>query len=313
MLKICLTGGGYTEIHFAKLREKNFQITHYSEALSQQELQAILPGYDAYVLGGDERLTEQELKIASQLKVVSFVGTGYTSFIDEVAARNHHIAIRNTPSVMAAAVAEHTIGFLIGVQRKLFEQNWQVKNSCIAPTRTEELSALCVGIIGLGEIGSRVAKILRQSFGSEVIYTSRTPKKHLEQSLDITAVALDELLTKADVIVLSLPTNAETEYFLNDAMLNKTKQGVVIINTAGARLIEPIALKKHLDNNKIAAVAMDGYFIEPLPSVSEDPFHLLSLPDSRLVITSHTAAKTTQSWCRMVDMAIDNVIGFFYE
>lgn len=311
MLKICLTGGGYSKEHFSELLSKGFDVTHKPEHLTQKDLQEILPEYDAYVLGGDERLTEEELKRAEKLKVISFVGTGYTSFIDEISARKYNISIKNTPAVMAPAVAEHTIGLLIGMQRKLFQQNWQVKNFCFQPCRTEELSSVCVGIVGMGEIGSRIARILSQSFGSQIIYYNRSPKKDRETEFNMTPVTIDTLFSSADIIVLSLPTNTETEYFINESLLEKTKTGVSIINTAGARLIEPLALRKYINNNKIASVAFDGYYIEPLPKASEDPFHLLSLPDSRFVVTPHTAAKTTQSWRRMVDMAINNVIHFF--
>ncbi|MFA6303902.1 MAG: D-isomer specific 2-hydroxyacid dehydrogenase family protein [Legionella sp.] len=311
MLKIIITGSGYSEHHFAKLRSIGFEITHRPDDVSAEKLQTLLPEFDAYVLGGDERLNAQELQHAKKLRVISFVGTGYSSFIDATAAQKHNIAIRNTPEVMAAAVAEHTIGFLIGQQRQLFQQNWQVKNSCITPVRTEELSSLCVGIVGLGAIGSRIAKILRMSFGSEVIYTSRSSKKTLESELSIKSVSMDTLFSTSDVIILALPTNDETEYFVNESLLAKTKPGVMLINTAGARLIEPKAFKKYLDSNHIQSAAMDGYYIEPLPSVADDPYQLLSLPDNKLVITSHTAAKTSQSWDRMVDMAIDNVVQFF--
>lgn len=311
MLKICLSGDGYSEQHFSRLVEKKFEITHRSDPLSQEELRTILPTFDAYVLGGDERLTDQELQHASKLRVISFVGTGYTSFIDEASANKYNIAIRNTPAVMAPAVAEHTIGLLIGMQRKLFQQNWDVKHSSVSPCRTQELSSLCIGIIGLGAIGSRIARILRQSFGSQVIYSSRSRKRALEEELGIGCVSLDTLITSSDVVILALPTTPETEYFINESVFKKMKHGSMIINTAGARLIDPAALKKYIDNNNVASAAFDGYYIEPLPSVKDDPYHLLSLPDNRFVITPHTAAKTSQSWDRMMDMAIDNVIHFF--
>src|SRR3989338_3146593 len=168
MYKICLTGAGYTDQHYAKLREKQFEITHVAEDLTQTELQKILPGFDAYVLGGNERFTDNELRLADKLRVISFVGTGYSSFIDEKSAIKYNVAIRNTPAVMAPAVAEHAIGFLIGLQRQLFEQNSEVKQSCVKPHLTHELSSLCIGIVGLGEIGSRIARILRTAFGSTV-------------------------------------------------------------------------------------------------------------------------------------------------
>ena len=313
MLKICLTGDGYTSLHFDKLKKHGFIITHRPDPLSQNDLQMILPSYDAYVLGGDERLTSQVLDYASNLRLISFVGTGYTSFIDEIAAKKLNIAIRSTPNVNAQAVAEHTIGLLIGLQRKLFQHNWQVKHDKVQLCHSNELSSICIGIVGLGAIGSRIAKILRLAFGSDVIYTSQTPKPHLESELNITYVSQDTLFSKADAIVLALPTNQKTEYFIDETVLAKTKKGVIIINTAGARLIEPIALKKYIDNDHISAVAFDGYYIEPLPSVADDPFNLLRLSDECFVVTPHVAAKTPQSWSRMMDQSIDNVIDFFHD
>lgn len=311
MLKICLTGSGYTENHLSKLTDKGFEVFHYEDPLTHEKLSAILPKFHAYVLGGDERLGAKELSVATNLRLISFVGTGYTSFIDEEAAAKQGIRICNTPSIMAPAVVEHTIGILIGLQRKLFHQNWQAKNSVASSVCSDELSSLSIGIIGLGEIGSRIAKILRNSFGSEVTYFSRTVKPKLEAALGIKAVSLDDIFSSSDVIILSLPTNSETEYFINDELLSKTKRGVKIVNTAGARLIEPVALKKYIDIDQVASVAFDGYYIEPLPSVSEDPFALLSLPDEKFIVTPHTAAKTNQSWSRMIDGAVDNIVNFY--
>lgn len=313
MLKICLTGHGYGEQHFAKLKANGFEVTHKTNHVTQTELLSILPEFDAYVLGGDERFTTQELKQPGKLRVISFVGSGYTAFIDEQAAKKCNIAIKNTPAVNAPAVAEHIIGLLLGMQRRLFQQNWQVKHNSVSSCNTEELSSLCIGIVGLGAIGSRVAKILRQGFDSKVIYTSNNRKYDLEKGLNLTFVSMNELFSSSDIIVFSLPTNPNTEYFVNDSLLSQTKDGVILINAAGARLIEPVALKKYIDNQKIASAAFDGYYIEPLPNVAEDPFHLLSLSDERFVVTPHIAAKTTQSWNRMLDMSIDNVIHFFQE
>lgn len=311
MFKVLLTGSGYDESLLSKLHDNNFAVTHIQEHLGSQQIMDIISQFDAYILGGDERLTASELKFANKLKVISFVGTGYTSFIDEESAIKHNIKITNTPAVMAPAVAEQTIGFIIALQRKLFQQNYQIKTNQINITNSNELSACCVGIVGLGEIGSRVAKILKQGFNSNVVYYNRTRKFDLEREFGYEYLDIETLFSLADIIVLAIPTNPNTEYFVDDNLLQKTKSGVIIVNTAGARLIEPTALKKYINNNHIGAAAFDGYYIEPLPSVTNDQYQLLCLPDDKFVLTPHTAAKTNQSWHRMVSMAIDNVIDFF--
>ena len=313
MFNVCLTGPGYTPEHIRQLEKQGCIVTWYSEPLSEQDLQTILPHMDAYVLGGDERLTAPLLAVATRLRLISFVGTGYTSFIDVQAAQNRAISIRSTPGVNAPAVAEHTIGLLLGLQRKLFQHHACIKQDQRYTESTHELSSKCIGIIGLGDIGSRIARILRLAFNSRVLYTSRTPKPQLEEELNITSVTQDTLLAQAEIIILALPTDTETEYFLHDEQLAKTKAGVIIINTAGARLIEPQALKKYLDQQHIAAAAFDGYYIEPLPKRADDPFHLLGYANERFIVTPHVAAKTQQSWSRMLDQSIENVIQFLRE
>ncbi len=312
-LKVFLSGTGYTKHHFQSLSEHGFEITHEPGFISQNDLIRNLSQYHAYVLGGDERLTDIELQHAKHLKLISFVGTGYTSFIDESAAQKYRIAIKNTPAVMAPAVAEHTIGLILGLQRRLFAQNWRAKQGTSIPYEVNELSSLCVGIVGLGEIGARVARILRSGFGSQVIYTSRTRKPQLEAELALTFVTMETLFSSADIIVLALPTHPETEFFVNDTLLTKVQKGAMLVNTAGAKLVEPNALRKHLVSQQLGAAAFDGYYIEPLPHPSEDPYHLLSLTDEQFIVTPHTAAKTNQSWHRMLDMSINNVLGYFSE
>jgi phosphogluconate 2-dehydrogenase len=283
---------------------------NHNPVIDAATLRATLPNVDAYVLGGDERLDASALSFAHHLALISFVGTGYGSFIDEDAARSRSIAIRSTPGVMTIAVAEHTMGLLLGLVRGLFRQNEAVKRSGSWET-TRELRTLTVGIVGLGSIGTRVAQLLRRGFASRVIYTSRTRKPDLEADLGLTFVDAHTLFSAADAVILLAPTTPETVGAFGADYLLRMKAGSFLVNTASAGLVDPTALSEALRSGRVSAAAFDGYWIEPLPAPASDPFGLLTLPDGQFVVTPHTAAKTIGTWDAMIDAAVQNLVLFF--
>src|SRR5690348_4937641 len=126
MSSILLTGEGYTGEQIKALRGAGYEVIHRS-TIDRDTLFMVLPELDAYILGGEERLDATVLQCARRLRVISLVGTGSGVFIDERAAGVRGIQISTTPGIMAPAVAEHTIGLLIGTIRGLFAQNEAAK------------------------------------------------------------------------------------------------------------------------------------------------------------------------------------------
>jgi glyoxylate reductase len=306
-MRVLLTGPGYAPRHLSRLSAEGYDVLH-REAVDLDELRSLLPSLDAYVLAGDERLDADALERAERLRVISFVGTGFGEFVDEEAARRRRIAVTNTPGVAAPAVAEHTIGLLLGLTRRLFAQNEAVKRGRPAGGATTEVGSTTVGIVGLGAVGTRVARILRTAFGSAVVYTSRTRKPELEEELGLRWGDLRTVFAEADAIVLLAPTSPETVGLVGEEALAAAGRRPVLVNTAGAALVDPEALARALDDGRVAAAAFDGYWIEPLPDPTEDPYGLLRRDDAQFYVTPHVAAKTGQSWERMVDRAVDNVL-----
>ena len=304
--RVLLTGGGYDPADVARLSGLGFEVVH-REVISLDELEALIPSVDAYVLGGDERLDAGLLDRAARLRVISFVGTGFGDFIDTEAAARRSIAIRNTPGVASPAVVEHTIGLLLGLARGLFAHNDAVKRGGTPPGSTPELSSLSVGIVGLGDIGGRVARALRGGFGVDVTYASRTRKPALEAELGLRHRELRELFAEVDAVLLLTSVTPETAGFVGEELLGASDRPILLVDTAAARLVDPAALRAALDRGRVRAAAFDGYWIEPLPAVADDPFGLLGYPDGRFVVTPHVAAKTPQTWNRMVAMAVDNL------
>lgn len=306
MRSILLTGEGYTVDHFRSLCALGLNVIHRPE-VDQVTLYELLPEIEAYVLGGNERLDAPALERAHQLRLISFVGTGYGAFVDADAAASHGIQITNTPGIMARAVAEHTIGLLLGVRRGLFAQNEAAKRSGVWES-TRELQGATIGIVGMGAIGSLVARILNTAFACKIQYANRTRKPDLEVELGMHFTDIGTIFSASDAVILLVAVAAETINLVDAKRLSTAKPGLILINTAGAALVDPSALKEALDTHRIAAAAFDGYWIEPLPLPADDPFGLLRLPDHQFVVTPHAAAKTVGTWDRMVSWAVSNLL-----
>lgn len=305
-----LTGSGYTPEHLSQLTDCGLEVIHRLE-IEPGEFDDLLPTLDAHVLGGSERLDADRLGRASRLRVVSFVGKGVGAFVDEAAAAACGIAVLNTPGVMTRAVAEHTVGMLLSMYRGLFAQNEAVKRGLPLTATSTELGSASVGIVGMGEIGSEVARTLFLAFGCSMSYHSRSRKPELEHDLGLRYVDMATLFETSDAIVLLLPTSADTRGIVGSALLERAKPGLVLINTAGADLVDPDALRCALQDGRVGAAGFDGYWTEPPPPAAADTFGLLGLADHQFVITPHSAASTPETWNRMVSLAVDNAVQAF--
>ncbi|HTV19749.1 MAG TPA: D-isomer specific 2-hydroxyacid dehydrogenase family protein [Polyangiaceae bacterium] len=307
-MRALLTGAGYSTADIASLTASGYDVI-CRESVGAAELAALLPTLDAYVLGGDERLDAKAIAQAERLRVISFVGTGYGDFIDVAAARARGIDIRNTPGIASVAVAEHAVGLLLGLVRGLFAHNQAVKNGLATPGATLELGRLEVGVVGLGNIGARVARMLRRGFGCHVRYHSRSRKPELEAELELEHQTLGALAASSDAIILLLPLSPETTNLIGRDFFARCKPGAFLVNCAGARLVDPAALKSALETGVLGAAAFDSYWVEPPPAPGDDTHGLLALPDARFVVTPHVAAKTKGSWDRMLHDAVANILG----
>lgn len=307
MRRVLITGTGFTRSHIARIEAVGYSVSHRT-VIEPGELRELLPTVSAYVLGGDERLGADELRRAKQLKLISFVGSGFEAFVDQREAAVRGIAITNTPETATAAVVEHTVGMILGVVRQLFDQNERAKRGGTPLLETSGLSQMPVGIVGMGRIGMPVARILRQGFGCPVVYTNRTRKPAVEAELGLMYASLDDLFRHVQLVVLLVAYSPETNHIVNDGALAAARDGLMLVNTASAHLVDPVALRARLESGKVKAAAFDGYWIEPLPAPADDPFGLLTMSDARFVVTPHTAAKTVGTWSRMIDAAVDNIV-----
>ena len=312
MKKIMFTGSDLTIEEKENLLNRGYMVDEYKTTLSKKEIIDLIDknNYDGYILGGDEIFDEKTINaLNSSLKVISFYGVGYEAYIDTIACSNKGIVVTNTPKTNTNAVSEHTIGLMICSIRNILYNNTNMKNGEWVKEKINDLCGLTVGIIGMGAIGSQVAKILHYSFGAKVIYYSPTRKGNLEEELNMKYVSLEELYAESDVVSLHCLLNEETKNMINNKAFKLMKDGVILINTARAALIDPKALLENLNNGKVKTVAFDSFYKEPINLVEDKDFNEFSkFNNKQLILSPHVAYYSNQALNNMKKMAVDNVI-----
>ncbi|WP_084166394.1 NAD(P)-dependent oxidoreductase [Stutzerimonas azotifigens] len=249
------------------------------------------------------QLPEDILDYAPLLKGIVRHGVGL-DFIPVGGATARGIPVANLPGVNAQAVAEYCFAALLQVRRPLALMNHILKYESwndareIAPGTTE-ISGTTLGVVGVGNVGRKLAEIGRLGFGMTVVGASRQPGR---MPKGVEEVALDEVFTRSDAIVLACPLTDETRGLVNAKRLSLMKSHAVLINISRGPVVEIEALVEALRGNAIGGAVMDVFDTEPLPREDD----LLRCP--RLVLTPHVAAITSTSLRKMSIGAAEEMI-----
>ena len=263
--------------------------------LTEDEIIELLNGGAIGLIAGIEPLTERVFQSAKNLKVISRCGAGMDS-VDLAAAKNHGITVLNTPEAPAQAVAELTMGFILSLLRQINPIDHAVRKGEWPRTQGRLLAAQTVGIIGLGHIGRRVARLC-QAFEATVIahdpYTSQTPA-------DIMLLPLEQLLATTDIITLHLPYSPDTHHLLDAKAFAMMKPEAIVINAARGGLVHENALAEALKTGKLAAAALDVF--------EQEPYQGPLLELGNVTITSHVGSLARESRQRMEIEAAENLL-----
>ncbi len=218
--------------------------------------------------------------------------------VDVHAATAAGVLVVHTPGRNAQAVAEHTFGLMLSLVRHIPAADslvragrWEDPVGPYTTLRGVELSGKTLGIIGLGAIGRRVARIAR-GFGMRVLAYDPYVRRPGERARGAALVALDDLLRASDVVTIHVPGNDETRGLLNAARLALLKPGAYIIDTADYAVIDETALLDAQRSGRIAGAAFDVFESHPVPTSSP----LLSLPS--VVLTPHIGGATRETVTR---------------
>jgi len=271
----------------------------------RDEMIGRMQGKDAVVITTSDHIDDAVLSRCPGLKAVCSVGVGF-NHIDVEACTRHGVMATHTPGVLTDSVADMAICLTLATVRRLTEGERMVRARQWDGTHLKQLLGhdlhhAQVGICGLGRIGQTIARRLR-GFEVELLYTDIVRADgEVEQALGATYLPKDELLQRADIVILILPYTPQTHHYIAAAELAKMKPSAVLINIARGSIVDDAALAQALKARQIWAAGLDVY--ENEPTVNPALFEL-----DNVVLSPHIASATEPTRQAMAMLAARNCV-----
>jgi len=254
-----------------------------------------------------EQIDEELLAHAPQLRIVANLAVGYDN-VDVPALTRRGILLTNTPGVLTETTADLTFALILAIARRVAEAerfvragHWRSWGPLFFVGH--DVHHATVGIIGLGRIGTEVAKRAR-GFDMRILYTSHTRKREEEDTLGCIPVDLATLLRESDFVTVHVPLTSETRHLLSTPQFKQMKRTAFLINVARGPIVDQQALYAALRDGLIAGAALDVTDPEPIPL--DDP--LLSL--NNCLILPHIGSASIATRTRMATLAAENIVAF---
>jgi D-3-phosphoglycerate dehydrogenase len=248
----------------------------------------VLPDADALVVRSETQVTPEVLAAGLKLRVVARAGVGVDN-IDLDAATRAGVLVLNAPGANAYSAAEHTIALLLGLTRQIPFADASTKAGDWPRKRVHpiDLRGRTVGIVGLGRVGSLVAKRLKAFEMRVIAHDPYIPDSRFD-ALDVESVPLETIWDQSDVVTFHVPSTSETRHILNAESIRLLKPGVIVINAARGDVVDQDALAEALTSGQVAGAAVDVFPSEPC---RESP--LFALPN--VVVTPHTGGSSAEA------------------
>lgn len=272
---------------------------------SDGKLPQRLAGVDVVFVTSRVPLTRAVFERATDLDVVAKLGTGIDS-IDLDAAREHGSTVTHTPGHNALSVAEHVLCLTLATARRLTATRNLIerggwRDECQLGAR---ISGSTVGIVGFGNVGKRVGRLLG-GFDVDVLINDPYVHRIDGELVGGTMTSLETVLEESDTVVVTAELTEETRGLIGGAELARMKESALLINAARGPIVEVSALVDALRSGSIGGAGLDVFSDEPLSDDSE----LLDFDD--VVVTPHVAAMTTESRTETIDQLVTNVNAIF--
>ncbi|QQE80674.1 phosphoglycerate dehydrogenase [Alicyclobacillus sp. SO9] len=257
--------------------------------LKEDELIAAVSDAEALLVRSQTKVTRKVIQACGQLKVIGRAGVGVDN-IDVDAATEHGIVVINAPDGNTISAAEHTFAMLISLSRHIpqarqtmQEGKWDRKTFVGV-----ELSGKTLAVVGMGRIGTEVAKRAK-AFGMRLVAYDPFLTEDRAKTLGVTLKSLEDAVAEADFVTVHTPLTKDTKHIIDEKMFGKMKTGVRIVNCARGGIIDEVALCEALTSGKVAGAAFDVFEEEPV--TADHP--LLQFP--QVITTPHLGASTVEA------------------
>ena len=283
---------------------------HYQPDFKASDAPAQLLNYPIIAVRSKIQFNQKLIDQLPDLKCIARGGAGMDN-IDETYALTKNITLLNAPEGNRDAVAEHTIGLLLSMSKKIVKSHNEVSDFQWhrEDNRGWEIKGKTIGIVGFGNTGSSVAKKL-SGFDCEVI----TYDKYINNinSPFAKQVTLENLLVQSDVISFHIPLTEETEGFLGEDLITQMKNGVVLINTSRGMVANLSAIWQGIKGGKISSYACDVLENENFDRLSKEEKSLITemTSENQVIITPHVAGWSKESYYKIATVLAEKIEGF---
>ena len=272
--------------------------------LQPDELKKIISNYDGLIVRSATKVTSDIINSTTNLKIIGRAGAGVDN-IDIEAAKNKNIIVMNTPGGNTNATAEHTIGLIFSLLRKIPLANdtthkglWEKKKM-----KGSELKGKKIGIIGFGNVGKRVAE-LSNALGMDVFIYSSYFNLVKENYKNYNSIDLSYIIKNSDIISFHCKPNKDGSSIITMNEINMMRKNCILINTARGNLINETDLKTALENKLIQGAALDVFNNEP--ATKSELFNL-----KNIILTPHIAASTNEAQIVVAEMIANQFSDYF--
>ena len=302
MLRILVTPRSLTATHHPAveaLRKRGYDVVYCQAGRmpDENELIHLVPGVVGW-LAGVEVVSPAVIAAARDLRIISRNGVGVDN-LPMAALAERDIAVRVARGTNAAGVAELAIALMLAAMRQIPLVDSGIKDGQWPRKIGREIRGRKIGIIGCGAIGSEVARLCHALGARPLVYdvaSDLAARLPFAQAVDLTT-----LIVESDIITLHSPPPANGAALLGADEFSAMRQGVVLVNTARASLVDEVALRSALDSGQVASYAVDVF--------SEEPPRDLSIAiDPRVIATSHIGGYTEESVERSTAIAVANLL-----
>ena len=258
------------------------------------------------LIGAGVKLGAAELAQATELKVISSVSVGIDNY-DQDYLRERGIALHNTPDVLTETTADTIFALLLASSRRLVElanfvRDGKWKKSVGPELYGTDVHGKTLAIVGFGRIGQAVARRAALGFGMPVVYVNRSKVDVPMLAQSARQASLDEALSVADFVALTLPLTPETQGLMGAAQFQRMKAGAIFVNGGRGQLVQEDALLAALDSGHLRAAGLDVFATEPLPLSSPLRNH------PKVTALPHIGSATHETRRAMAEMATNQLL-----